>query len=213
MMVLRAAAVGGERCSVLIRRRSALLSRSTALPAINASRISQSGLGHRLAPTFRGGGSVSCCHQRCRRTPTPPPTPPSRCKACIPLKARSVSTYSSGDGVGRRRSNLPLRSGLEGAQGAVAIGRGSFSNRSSFSSSGGGGSEKREPSVDSDSALLRMLGPRWSPYGRLARIDKPIGTLLLLFPCWWSIALAAPLGSLPDAKLLGLFATGAVLLR
>ncbi|CAN0090899.1 unnamed protein product [Ectocarpus fasciculatus] len=58
-----------------------------------------------------------------------------------------------------------------------------------------------------------MLGPRWSPYGRLARIDKPAGTLLLLFPCWWSIALAAPVGTLPDAKLMALFATGSVLMR
>lgn len=211
-MVTRASTMGGQRCSVLFRRRSALLSRSTALPAINASRISQPGHGNRREPTFRGGGSVSCCHQHCRRTTIPAPPPPSRCKAFIPSTARSISTCRSRDSVGKPRSQLPLRSGLEGATGSVAI---SFSNRSSFSSSSGGdgSNEGREPTVDSDSALLRMLGPRWSPYGRLARIDKPIGTLLLLFPCWWSIALAAPLGSLPDAKLMGLFATGAVLLR
>lgn len=35
--------------------------------------------------------------------------------------------------------------------------------------------------------------PDWSrPYLRLARIDRPIGTWLLLWPCWWSIALARP---------------------
>jgi 4-hydroxybenzoate polyprenyltransferase len=28
------------------------------------------------------------------------------------------------------------------------------------------------------------------PYLRLARMDRPIGTWLLLFPCWWSLALA-----------------------
>lgn len=28
------------------------------------------------------------------------------------------------------------------------------------------------------------------PYARLARFDRPIGTWLLLFPCWWSLALA-----------------------
>ena len=32
------------------------------------------------------------------------------------------------------------------------------------------------------------------PYLRLARVDRPIGTWLLLFPGWWSLALAAPPG-------------------
>ena len=27
------------------------------------------------------------------------------------------------------------------------------------------------------------------PYIRLARLDRPIGTWLLLLPCWWSLAL------------------------
>ncbi len=35
--------------------------------------------------------------------------------------------------------------------------------------------------------------PRWArPYLRLARADRPIGTWLLLWPCWWSLALANP---------------------
>ena len=29
------------------------------------------------------------------------------------------------------------------------------------------------------------------PYLRLARADRPIGTWLLLLPCWWGVALAA----------------------
>src|SRR5207237_7650403 len=34
--------------------------------------------------------------------------------------------------------------------------------------------------------------PSWSrPYFRLARYDRPIGSWLLLMPCWWSAALAA----------------------
>ena len=41
----------------------------------------------------------------------------------------------------------------------------------------------------------------------------PAGTWLLAWPCFWSIALAAPLGSLPDLRLLALFGTGALLLR
>jgi 4-hydroxybenzoate polyprenyltransferase len=34
--------------------------------------------------------------------------------------------------------------------------------------------------------------PQWSrPYLRLSRLDRPIGSWLLLMPCWWSAALAA----------------------
>ncbi|XP_004492586.1 4-hydroxybenzoate polyprenyltransferase, mitochondrial [Cicer arietinum] len=51
------------------------------------------------------------------------------------------------------------------------------------------------------------------PYAQLARLDKPIGTWLLLWPCVWSITLAAPPGLLPDFKMLALFGCGALLLR
>jgi 4-hydroxybenzoate polyprenyltransferase len=54
--------------------------------------------------------------------------------------------------------------------------------------------------------------PLWAePYARLARLDRPIGTWLLLFPGWWGIALAAP--GWPDPGLLLLFAVGAVAMR
>ena len=54
--------------------------------------------------------------------------------------------------------------------------------------------------------------PGWAePYARLARLDRPIGTWLLLFPGWWGIALAAP--HWPDPWLLLLFAVGAVAMR
>ena len=57
----------------------------------------------------------------------------------------------------------------------------------------------------------RLL-PRWAePYARLARLDRPIGTWLLLFPGWWGIALAGR--SWPDPVLLALFALGAVAMR
>ncbi|MBT3991443.1 MAG: 4-hydroxybenzoate octaprenyltransferase [Rhodospirillaceae bacterium] len=36
----------------------------------------------------------------------------------------------------------------------------------------------------------RWLPEAARPYARLARFDRPIGTWLLLFPCWWSLALA-----------------------
>lgn len=51
------------------------------------------------------------------------------------------------------------------------------------------------------------------PYARLARLDRPIGTWLLLFPGWWSISLAAPQGAAPDIKFLFLFAIGAIVMR
>jgi 4-hydroxybenzoate polyprenyltransferase len=49
------------------------------------------------------------------------------------------------------------------------------------------------------------------PYIRLARLDRPIGTWLLLFPGWWGIALAA--SGWPDLRLIALFAIGAVAMR
>ena len=45
--------------------------------------------------------------------------------------------------------------------------------------------------IDHQHWSLRYLPPWLRPYGRLARWDRPIGTWLLLFPCWWSVALAA----------------------
>ncbi|DBB16487.1 TPA: Palmitoyl-protein thioesterase 1 [Trebouxia sp. C0006] len=61
--------------------------------------------------------------------------------------------------------------------------------------------------------LNDVLPARLLPYAHLMRLDKPIGTWLLVWPCFWSIALAAPPGSLPDPGLLALFGTGAILLR
>src|SRR5579863_4945923 len=49
------------------------------------------------------------------------------------------------------------------------------------------------------------------PYIRLARLDRPIGTWLLLFPGWWAIALAAE--TWPDWRLMALFGIGAMTMR
>ncbi|MBV8938825.1 MAG: 4-hydroxybenzoate octaprenyltransferase [Alphaproteobacteria bacterium] len=46
---------------------------------------------------------------------------------------------------------------------------------------------------------------------RLMRLHQPAGILLLLWPCWWSAALASP--GAPSPRLLALFAAGAVLMR
>ena len=65
--------------------------------------------------------------------------------------------------------------------------------------------------IPRESALARFLPRTALPYARLARLDRPIGTWLLLFPCWWSLALAAE--RWPDPALLALFALGAVVMR
>ena len=58
--------------------------------------------------------------------------------------------------------------------------------------------------------------PQWSrPYLRLSRLDRPIGSWLLLMPCWWSAALAA--GVIGDISRLppntALFFVGAFAMR
>jgi len=46
--------------------------------------------------------------------------------------------------------------------------------------------------ADSTGNWVDRLAPvRARPYLRLARLDRPIGSWLLLIPCWWSSALAA----------------------
>ena len=48
--------------------------------------------------------------------------------------------------------------------------------------------------ADATGNWVDTLAPAWSrPYLRLARLDRPIGSWLLLLPCWWSAALAAAL--------------------
>lgn len=61
----------------------------------------------------------------------------------------------------------------------------------------------------------RFAPTAWRPYLRLARLDRPIGTWLLLFPCWWAVTLAEVSNGRPhpDLTLLALFAIGAVVMR
>lgn len=51
----------------------------------------------------------------------------------------------------------------------------------------------------------------WNPYFRLMRWDKPIGTLLLLWPTLWALWLAS--SGLPSLKLLFIFVSGTFLMR
>jgi 4-hydroxybenzoate polyprenyltransferase len=46
--------------------------------------------------------------------------------------------------------------------------------------------------ADATGNWVDTLAPGWlRPYLRLSRLDRPIGSWLLLLPCWWSAALAA----------------------
>jgi 4-hydroxybenzoate polyprenyltransferase len=55
------------------------------------------------------------------------------------------------------------------------------------------------------------LTQRLALYGRLMRLDKPIGILLLLWPTLWGLWLAA--GGLPPWSILTIFVAGVVLMR
>jgi len=52
------------------------------------------------------------------------------------------------------------------------------------------------------------------PYLRLARLDRPIGSWLLLMPCWWSVGLTGlAMESLPSGWHIALFFIGAFAMR
>ncbi len=85
--------------------------------------------------------------------------------------------------------------------------------------------------IRADHWVLRLAPRSLHPYLRLARLDRPIGTWLLLFPGWWAIALGdaamgdAAMGDsglagaatgeafVPSWRLYLLFAIGALLMR
>ena len=56
-----------------------------------------------------------------------------------------------------------------------------------------------------------LLQDKLHAYARLMRIDRPIGTLLLLWPCLMALVLAAQ--GLPDIKVLVIFVVGVVIMR
>lgn len=77
-------------------------------------------------------------------------------------------------------------------------------------------------SVSPDGTLYKDQNDTWvdrsapaalRPYLKLMRIDRPIGTWLVLLPGWWGLALAAAPGGLPDPLLMALFGIGAFTMR
>ncbi|XP_012263188.2 4-hydroxybenzoate polyprenyltransferase, mitochondrial [Athalia rosae] len=72
-------------------------------------------------------------------------------------------------------------------------------------------SQRRHVSLAS--TIVNRSSNSIQPYMKLMRIDKPIGSWLLFWPCGWSIALAAPAGATPDLQMLALFGLGAFIMR
>jgi 4-hydroxybenzoate polyprenyltransferase len=72
------------------------------------------------------------------------------------------------------------------------------------------------PVADATGNFADTIAPRWTrPYLRLARLDRPIGSWLLLMPCWWSAALANVAAHDPWPRFwhLALFLIGAFAMR
>jgi len=76
-------------------------------------------------------------------------------------------------------------------------------------------SPKLSPSDILRGGWVDRFAPRAAhPYIRLARLDRPIGSWLLVFPCWWAIAFSStdPL-TMEFVTLFVLFGVGAVVMR
>jgi 4-hydroxybenzoate polyprenyltransferase len=69
--------------------------------------------------------------------------------------------------------------------------------------------------ADATGNWVDNLAPSFSrPYLRLARLDRPIGSWLLLMPCWWSAGLAGMhSGHVPSPWHIALFFIGAFAMR
>jgi 4-hydroxybenzoate polyprenyltransferase len=54
-----------------------------------------------------------------------------------------------------------------------------------------GKSKTMASDIETEHIIFRNTPPEYHPYIKLARLDRPIGAWLLLFPCWWSIVLSS----------------------
>ena len=59
--------------------------------------------------------------------------------------------------------------------------------------------------------MTSKMTPQVSPWMRLMRLDRPIGTYLLLWPTYWALWFAA--GGIPSLKTLVIFTFGVVVMR
>ena len=68
-----------------------------------------------------------------------------------------------------------------------------------------------EDSRADEGPIEKFLPSYLKPFAAIARLDRPTGTWLLLWPCFWSLSLAS--NGLPEIKLCAIFALGAILMR
>ncbi|KAF8803667.1 4-hydroxybenzoate polyprenyl transferase [Phlegmacium glaucopus] len=70
--------------------------------------------------------------------------------------------------------------------------------------------------LEAQKSWVQRLPPQIRPYLYLMRIDKPIGTLLLFYPCAWSITMASYAMQSPlttPLTYIGIFGLGALVMR
>jgi hypothetical protein len=141
--------------------------------------------------------------QRARRCLAPPLLPPAASPLLPPCRRAHSRAGEQAAGSSSAAASSQLPSGAAAAPPREP----------------GGGPAEAEADAEAD---VDAPPPTWVdrvrpaalvPFLKLARLDAPAGTWLLLWPCAWSLALAAPPGAPPDAQLLALFAAGALLLR
>jgi 4-hydroxybenzoate polyprenyltransferase len=71
--------------------------------------------------------------------------------------------------------------------------------------------ELKLPPKPLEAPLSQRLGRRATEYARLMRLDRPIGTWLLLWPALWALWIAG--GGRPDPKILTVFVLGVFVMR
>src|SRR5579864_2043872 len=68
-----------------------------------------------------------------------------------------------------------------------------------------------KPNTGPDAPLSHRLSRRVEEYTRLARLDRPVGTWLLLWPALWGLWIASD--GIPKPKVLIIFVLGVVIMR
>lgn len=76
-----------------------------------------------------------------------------------------------------------------------------------------GSSQSRSKTDSLPERAVSALPGSVQPFARLMRLDKPTGAQLLMWPSFWSIALATPASQLPSLTTLALFGLGSVVMR
>ncbi|KAJ1820474.1 Para-hydroxybenzoate--polyprenyltransferase, mitochondrial precursor (PHB:polyprenyltransferase), partial [Coemansia sp. RSA 2599] len=176
--------------------------------------------GWSLVPRARSGSALRPClsavHRPGRRQPFASTAAPARSRAPASApdgaaaRIKGIAPFTPTATSVCRYIRRPLS--LAPACGARSFASTSADRRSADADARTGGAETQLQY----GPFIGRLPPSVRPYLYLTRIDKPIGTWLLYWPCVWGISMAAfntgmPIGSM--ATMLALFGTGAVVMR